>query len=136
MLRLEASVDLARTLFIVASKSGTTLEPNALMDYFLARGAAAAGSAAASHFIAITDPGSRLRKIAEQKGFGRTFLGLPNIGGRYSVLSPFGLVPLAALGRDVGAFLEDARDGAGVRSAERAGTQSGRRAWYHHRNAG
>jgi transaldolase / glucose-6-phosphate isomerase len=107
--RFEASVDLGRTLFIVASKSGTTLEPNALMDYFFARATAAAGSAAASHFVAITDPGSRLQKTAEQNGFGRIFLGLPSIGGRYSVLSPFGLVPLAALGRDVGAFLEDAR---------------------------
>ena len=109
VLRFAGNVDLARTLFIVASKSGTTLEPNALMDYFLARADAAAGSAAASHFIAITDPGSQLQKTAEQNGFSRIFLGLPSIGGRYSVLSPFGLVPLATLGQDVGAFLEDAR---------------------------
>jgi transaldolase / glucose-6-phosphate isomerase len=103
--RLEASVDIARTLFIVASKSGATLEPNVLMDYFLARAAAAVGSAAATHFVAITDPGSRLQETAEDKGFRRIFLGIPSIGGRYSVLSKFGLVPLAASGQDVGAFL-------------------------------
>jgi transaldolase / glucose-6-phosphate isomerase len=106
--RLEASVDIARTLFIVASKSGATLEPNVLMDYFLARAAAAVGSAAATHFVAITDPGSRLQETAEDKGFRRIFLGIPGIGGRYSVLSKFGLVPLAASGQDVGAFLQDA----------------------------
>jgi transaldolase / glucose-6-phosphate isomerase len=106
--RLEASVDIARTLFIVASKSGATLEPNVLMDYFLARAAATVGSAAATHFVAITDPGSRLQETAEDKGFRRIFLGIPSIGGRYSVLSKFGLVPLAASGQDVGAFLQDA----------------------------
>jgi transaldolase / glucose-6-phosphate isomerase len=106
--RLEASVDIARTLFIVASKSGATLEPNVLMDYFLARAAATVGSAAATHFVAITDPGSRLQETAEDKGFRRIFLGIPSIGGRYSVLSKSGLVPLAASGQDVGAFLQDA----------------------------
>lgn len=106
--RFEASVDLARTVFIVASKSGTTLEPNVLMDYFLARASAAVGSAAASHFVVITDPGSRLQKTAAEKSFGHIFLGVPDIGGRYSVLSKFGLVPLAATGQDVGAFLHEA----------------------------
>ena len=107
--RFEASVDIARTLFIVASKSGTTLEPNVLMDYFFARASAAVGSAAATHFVAITDPRSLLQKTAEEKGFRRIFLGIPSIGGRYSVLSKFGLVPLAATGQDAGAFLRDAR---------------------------
>ena len=107
--RFEASVDIARTLFIVASKSGTTLEPNVLMDYFFARASAAVGSAAATHFVAITDPRSLLQKTAEAKGFRRIFLGIPSIGGRYSVLSKFGLVPLAATGQDAGAFLRDAR---------------------------
>jgi transaldolase/glucose-6-phosphate isomerase len=106
--RFEASVDIVRTLFIVASKSGTTLEPNVLMDYFLARASAAVGSAAAAHFVAITDPGSRLQKTAEDKGFRRIFLGIPSVGGRYSVLSKFGLVALAASGQDVGAFPHDA----------------------------
>jgi transaldolase/glucose-6-phosphate isomerase len=107
--RFEASVDIARTLFIVASKSGTTLEPNVLMDYFFARASVAVGSVAATHFVAITDPGSLLQKTAEAKGFRRIFLGIPSIGGRYSVLSKFGLVPLAATGQDAGAFLRDAR---------------------------
>ena len=107
--RFEASVDIARTLVIVASKSGTTLEPNVLMDYFFARASAAVGSVAAFHFVAITDPGSLLQKTAEAKGFRRIFLGIPSIGGRYSVLSKFGLVPLAATGQDAGAFLRHAR---------------------------
>jgi transaldolase / glucose-6-phosphate isomerase len=100
--RFEASVDIARTLFIVASKSSTTLEPNVLMDYFLARASAAVRSAAATHFVAI------LQKTAADKGFRRVFLGIPSIGGRYSVLSKFGLVPLAATGHAVAAFLKDA----------------------------
>jgi transaldolase/glucose-6-phosphate isomerase len=103
--RFENNVDLAHTLFIVASKSGTTLEPNVLMDHFLAGAAALLGSAAASHFVAITDPGSRLQETAEAKNFRRVFLGVPSVGGRYSVLSKFGLVPLAATGHDPHAFL-------------------------------
>ncbi len=67
------------------------------------------GADAARHFVAITDPGSQLEKIAKQRGFHRVFHGIPSIGGRYSVLSPFGIVPLAAMGRDVRAFLESAR---------------------------
>ncbi len=106
----ESRIDLARTLFIVSSKSGTTLEPNVLMDYFFDKAAAAIGRAdAGRHFIAVTDPGSPLEKIAAQKNFHRVFHGVPSIGGRYSVLSAFGMVPLAAMGHDVGAFLESAR---------------------------
>ena len=107
----ERRVDLSRTLFIVSSKSGTTLEPNVLMDYFYARATAAAGSraAAARRFVAITDPGSRLQKTAESEGFRRVFFGVPSIGGRYSVLSKFGMGPLAACGHDVRAFLQAAR---------------------------
>jgi transaldolase/glucose-6-phosphate isomerase len=106
----ERRIDPARTLFIVSSKSGTTLEPNVLMDYFFAKASAAVGPArAAEHFIAITDPGSRLQQTAEAKGFRRVFFGVPSIGGRYSVLSNFGLVPLAASGHDVRGFLETAR---------------------------
>jgi transaldolase / glucose-6-phosphate isomerase len=103
--RFENSVDLAHTLFVVASKSGTTLEPNVLMDYFFERAVAAIGGGAANHFVAITDPGSRLQKAAEAKGFRHVFFGVPSIGGRYSVLSKFGLVPLAAMGQDPRAFL-------------------------------
>ncbi len=106
----ERRIDPARTLFIVSSKSGTTLEPNVLMDYFFAGASAAVGAArAAKHFVAITDPGSRLQQTAEAKGFRRIFFGVPTIGGRYSVLSNFGLVPLAASGHDVRGFLETAR---------------------------
>ena len=108
--RCESTVDLARTLFIVSSKSGTTLEPNVLMDYFFAKAAEKIGGAdAGRHFVAVTDPGSQLEKAAGEKRFHRVFHGVPSIGGRYSVLSPFGLVPLAAIGRDVRAFLETAR---------------------------
>jgi transaldolase / glucose-6-phosphate isomerase len=107
--RFESRIDLAHTLFIVSSKSGTTLEPNVLMDYFFAKASAAHGGTAARHFVAITDPGSRLQKTAEDKGFRHIFFGVPSIGGRYSVLSKFGLVPLAASGRDVRSFLEAAR---------------------------
>jgi transaldolase/glucose-6-phosphate isomerase len=105
----ERRIDLAHTLFIVSSKSGTTLEPNVLMDYFFDKAAAKIGGAdAAAHFVAITDPGSALEKLAGQRGFRRVFHGVPSIGGRYSVLSPFGMVPLAAMGRDVRAFLKAA----------------------------
>jgi transaldolase/glucose-6-phosphate isomerase len=106
--RFERGIDMARTLFIVSSKSGTTLEPNVLMDYFFASASTAMGGPAGRHFVAITDPGSRLQKTAEEKSFRRVFLGVPSIGGRYSVLSKFGLVPLAATGHDVRAFLETA----------------------------
>ena len=107
--RFENENDLKRTLFIVSSKSGTTLEPNVLMDYFFGKASDAIGATdAARHFVAITDPGSHLEKVAKQKGFHRVFHGIPSIGGRYSVLSPFGIVPLAAIGHDVRAFLESA----------------------------
>jgi transaldolase / glucose-6-phosphate isomerase len=103
-------IDLARTLFIVSSKSGTTLEPNVLMDYFFEQASNVLGRAgAARHFVAITDPGTQLEKTARERGFARVFHGVPSIGGRYSVLSPFGTVPLAAMGHDVRAFLETAR---------------------------
>ncbi|HKS19876.1 MAG TPA: bifunctional transaldolase/phosoglucose isomerase [Bradyrhizobium sp.] len=103
---MEASVDIAKTLFIVSSKSGGTTEPNAMKDYFFDRVAKAIGKNNAGHrFIAVTDPGSSLEKVATKQGFARTFLGEPTIGGRYSVLSPFGLVPAAAAGIDVRALL-------------------------------
>ena len=107
--RFESSIDIARTLFVVSSKSGTTLETSVLMDYFFAEALSALGGAAGRHFVAITDPGSRLQKTAEENGFRQVFFGVPSIGGRYSVLSNFGMVPLAASGRDVQAFLDAAR---------------------------
>jgi transaldolase / glucose-6-phosphate isomerase len=102
----EAAVDLGKTLIIVSSKSGTTLEPAIFTDYFFARVKATVGAASAGqHFIAITDPGSALERLAEQEGFRRAYHGDPTIGGRYSVLSDFGMVPAAAMGLDVAAFL-------------------------------
>ena len=106
---LEASIDLAKTLFIVASKSGSTLEPNVFRDYFLARAKDVLGDRAGGHFVAVTDPGSDMARAAKADGFKRIFYGVKQIGGRYSVLSAFGLVPAAAMGLDVKALLETAR---------------------------
>jgi transaldolase/glucose-6-phosphate isomerase len=103
---IEDQIDIARTLFIVSSKSGTTLEPNIFKQYFFARAKDAVGEEAANHFIAITDPGSKLREEAEHENFRKIFLGVPSIGGRYSALSDFGLAPAAAMGIDVANFLE------------------------------
>ena len=104
--RIEGSVDLARTLFIVSSKSGSTLEPNIFKEYFWQRATAALGDRAAAHFVAITDPGSSLERVAQDEKFGHVFHGAPTIGGRYSVLSDFGMIPGAAIGFDGRAFLE------------------------------
>ncbi len=100
--KLQASINIANTLFIVSSKSGGTTEPNVMKDYFFARVSEAIGEDKAGHrFIAVTDPGSSLEKVATRQGFARVFHGDPTIGGRYSVLSPFGLVPAATAGIDV-----------------------------------
>ncbi len=103
---IENRIDIANTLFIVSSKSGTTLEPNIFKQYFFQRAKDAVGAEAAGHFVAITDPGSKLREEAERENFRKIFLGVPSIGGRYSALSDFGLVPAAAMGIDVTRFLE------------------------------
>ncbi len=106
----EARTDPARTLYIVASKSGTTLEPTILQAYFHARAEKALGAAAAGRrFVAITDPGSKLEDEAHTLGFRRVFSGVPAIGGRYSVLSHFGMVPAAVAGIDVRRLLERAQ---------------------------
>jgi len=101
-----AAIDPSRTLFIVSSKSGSTMEPELLRAFFFdllkeKLGADEAGK----HFVAVTDPGSGLETIARTDGFAHVFAGNPAIGGRYSVLSPFGMVPAAAIGIDVPAFL-------------------------------
>jgi transaldolase/glucose-6-phosphate isomerase len=99
---IERDVDLPRTLVIVASKSGSTLEPNIFHAYFYDRMVAAIGrEAAGRHFVVITDPGSKLETVATRDGFRRIFAGVASIGGRYSALSPFGLVPAAAMGLDL-----------------------------------
>jgi len=107
----EQKIDLARTLFLVSSKSGTTLEPNIFKQYFFERVTAAVGAVEApKRFVAITDPGSALEKIADEEGFRHICHGLPSIGGRYSVLSNFGMVPAAAIGIDTKAFLDSAAE--------------------------
>jgi len=96
----EKKIDVGRTLFIVSSKSGSTLEPNIFKQYFYER-----AGRDGKRFVAITDPGSHMQKVAEQDGFGHIFFGLPSIGGRYSALSDFGMIPAAAMGIDVGKLL-------------------------------
>lgn len=104
---IERAIDVERTLFIVSSKSGGTLEPNVFKDYFFERVQARVGHREAGRrFIAITDPGSKIQRIAEAEGFRRVFFGIPAIGGRYSVLSDFGLVPAAIMGIDVAKLLD------------------------------
>ena len=106
----ESQSDPARTLFIVSSKSGSTLEPNILKQYFFERAKAAVGAERAGpRFIAITDPGSKLQTIAERDRFRHVAFGKPSIGGRYSVLSDFGMVPAAAMGLDVGRLIAATR---------------------------
>jgi transaldolase / glucose-6-phosphate isomerase len=107
---IESKIDPARTLFIVSSKSGSTLEPNILKQYFFECAKRAVGAKdVGSRFIAITDPGSKLQAIAERDHFRHIAFGVPSIGGRYSVLSDFGLVPAAAMGLDVGCLLTAAQ---------------------------
>jgi glucose-6-phosphate isomerase len=102
----ENKVDLAKTLFIVSSKSGTTLEPNIFKQYFFERVKQTIGAdKAGSRFIAITDPGSKMQQVAEGDHFRHIFFGLPSIGGRYSALSNFGVVPGGLMGLDMNRFL-------------------------------
>jgi transaldolase/glucose-6-phosphate isomerase len=105
----ENKVDLANTIFIVSSKSGGTLEPNIFKAYFFECVKQTVGAeAAGSRFIAITDPSSKMQQVAEEDGFRHIFLGWPSIGGRYSALSDFGMVPAATMGVDVPQFLDQA----------------------------
>jgi len=98
---IESAIDLKKTLFIVSSKSGSTLEPNIFKQYFFER-----SGRDGKRFIAITDPGSKMQQVAEGDRFRHVFFGLPSIGGRYSALSDFGLVPAAITGVDVTKFLD------------------------------
>ena len=107
---VEDRIDLRKALFIVSSKSGSTTEPNVLTDYFFKRVADTVGAdKAGAHFVAITDPGSSLEKRAREQQFRHTFHGVPSIGGRYSVLSPFGLIPAAIAGIDIAGLVRLAR---------------------------
>ncbi|MGD8313017.1 MAG: transaldolase, partial [Gammaproteobacteria bacterium] len=104
---VETAIDPTRSVFIVASKSGSTLEPNILKAWFFQRLVDSVGpDAAAGRFIAITDPGSGLEQLAGDEGFRQIFPGIPEIGGRFSALSNFGLVPAALCGIDVRRLLE------------------------------
>ena len=104
---VEQKVDLKKTLFIVSSKSGSTLEPNIFKAYFFDRVKQVVG-APGSRFVAVTDPDSNLEKEARADGFRHIFPGVKSIGGRYSALSNFGMVPAAAMGLDVERLLDEA----------------------------
>jgi len=127
----EQAVDVSRTLFIVSSKSGSTLESNIFLDYFFDRVGALLGKEnAGANFVAVTDPGSPLDRRAQQLNFAHVFHGAPSIGGRYSVLSKFGLAPMAAIGIDIKRILETTRAmqrtcGPDVPPAENPGVQLG-----------
>ncbi len=100
---IESQIDVKKTLFIVSSKSGSTLEPNIFKQYFFEK-----TGRNGSQFVAVTDPGSNMQKVAEADKFRNIFYGLSSIGGRYSALSDFGMVPGAAMGIDTTKFLEGA----------------------------
>ena len=104
---VERQIDIANTLFIVASKSGSTLEPNIFKQYFydLVEKKIGKGNAG-KQFVAITDPGSKMQQVAERDGFRKIFFGVPSIGGRYSALSNFGVVAAAVMGLDLRRFLD------------------------------
>jgi len=106
VLRIERENPVESTLFIVASKSGTTAEPLAYGDYFYAKVREKKGAKAGESFVAITDPGTPLADLAAKRGFRRVFSNYADIGGRYSALSYFGLLPAALMGLDVGELIE------------------------------
>jgi transaldolase/glucose-6-phosphate isomerase len=131
IMAIEQAVDLNKTLFIVSSKSGGTLEPNIFMDYFVDRVVAVRGkNKVGEHFVAVTDPGSALEAQAKRLHFAHIFHGTPSIGGRYSVLSKFGLAPAAAMGLDIKHLLETTQKmerscGPDVPPAQNPGVQLG-----------
>lgn len=106
--RIESAIDVTKTLFIVASKSGGTVEPNALWSHFESK-LEEAGADVLQHAIVITDPGSSLEAAHQRNAFRALISGEPTIGGRYSALSPFGMVPAALMGISVEDFLGHAR---------------------------
>jgi len=105
---VENKVDLKKTICIVSSKSGSTLEPNIFKQYFYERIKSKVGEKeVGNRFIAVTDPGSKMQQVAEADKFRKIFPGVPGIGGRYSALSNFGMVPAAVMGLDVAKFLKN-----------------------------
>jgi transaldolase/glucose-6-phosphate isomerase len=108
---VEGKLDLKSAICIVSSKSGSTLEPNIYKQYFFERVKATVGEKeVGSRFIAITDPGSKMQQVAQDDKFRRIFMGVPSIGGRYSALSNFGMVPAAVMGLDVAKFLNNTEE--------------------------
>lgn len=108
---VENKLDIEKTLFIVASKSGSTLEPNCFKQYFFEKVADNVGREnAGRQFVAITDPGSKMEQIAKDDGFRHILYGKPEIGGRFSALSAFGMTAAASMGLDVGKFLQQAKE--------------------------
>ncbi|HEX7393731.1 MAG TPA: bifunctional transaldolase/phosoglucose isomerase [Anaerolineaceae bacterium] len=105
ILKIEKTLPLADTLFIVASKSGTTVEPLAFADYFYQKVKQIKGKSAGDNFCVITDPGTPLVKMAQERAYRKTFLNFADIGGRYSALSYFGLVPATLMGIDMNELL-------------------------------
>jgi transaldolase/glucose-6-phosphate isomerase len=105
--RIAAAIDPAKTLFIVASKSGTTIEPLSFFEFFWAR-VAAVVEEPGLHFVAITDPGTELVDLAADRGFRKVFETISDVGGRYSALTHFGLVPAALIGGDIDLLLDQA----------------------------
>ena len=103
--RLEGELDLERTLFVASSKSGSTIETRSHLEYFWER-----TGGRGAQFAAITDPGSELEQLAQERGFRATFPGEPEIGGRYSALSLFGMVPASLMGVALERFLERAAE--------------------------
>jgi len=128
---IEAKVDLKSTLCIVSSKSGSTLEPNIYKQYFFERVKAKVGEKeVGNRFIAITDPNSHMQEVAVADKFREIFFGVPSIGGRYSALSNFGMVPAAVMGLDVEKFLKTTQEmvaacGAGSPAQENPGVVLG-----------
>ncbi|HXM98276.1 MAG TPA: bifunctional transaldolase/phosoglucose isomerase [Candidatus Dormibacteraeota bacterium] len=103
---IEEKIDLESTICIVSSKSGSTLEPNIYKQYFFEKILLKVGEKeVGNRFIAITDPGSKMQQVAERDKFRKIFMGVPSIGGRYSALSNFGMVPAAIMGLDLTKFL-------------------------------
>ncbi|HVA00871.1 MAG TPA: bifunctional transaldolase/phosoglucose isomerase [Terriglobia bacterium] len=106
--RVEKSIDLAKTLFLVSSKSGGTTETLSFYKYFYEQVRKVKGGKAGENFVAITDPGTGLEKLAKERNFRHVFPGAPDIGGRYSALSNFGIVPAALIGLDIKDVLDRA----------------------------
>jgi len=108
---IETQVDLKSTICIVSSKSGSTLEPNIYKRYFFEQIKKKVGAKeVGNRFIAITDPGSKMQQVAEADKFRHIFFGVPSIGGRYSALSNFGMIPAAVMGLDVAKFLKNTQE--------------------------